>query len=89
MKAVVLTEKGEWMRIEIERRAGEPPPKLAALSDEDATALRDILARALATAKPASARAAARRRSAPSGGSAGPRASARGCAPTSRPCART
>ena len=49
VKAVVLTEKGEWMRIEIDRRAGEPPPKLAALSDEDATALRDILARAMAT----------------------------------------
>ena len=49
VKAVVLTEKGEWMRIEIDRRAGEPPPKLAALSDEDAIALRDILARALAT----------------------------------------
>src|ERR1044071_8224498 len=49
VKAVVLTEKGEWMRVEIERRAGEPPPKLAALSDEDATALRDILARAMAT----------------------------------------
>jgi DNA-binding MarR family transcriptional regulator len=48
VKAVVLTEKGEWMRIEIDRRAGEPPPKLAALSDEDATALRDILTRALA-----------------------------------------
>ncbi len=47
VKAVVLTEKGEWMRIEIERRAGEPPPKLAALSEEDATALRDILTRAI------------------------------------------
>ena len=43
VKAVVLTEKGEWMRIEIDRRAGEPPPQLAALSDEDAIALRDIL----------------------------------------------
>jgi DNA-binding MarR family transcriptional regulator len=47
VKAVVLTEKGEWMRIEIERRAGEPPPPLAALADEDAIALRDILTRAL------------------------------------------
>ena len=26
VKAVVLTEKGESLRIEIERRAGEPPP---------------------------------------------------------------
>jgi DNA-binding MarR family transcriptional regulator len=46
VKAVVLTEKGEWMRVEIQRRAGEPPPKIAALSVQDAIALRDILARA-------------------------------------------
>jgi DNA-binding MarR family transcriptional regulator len=46
VKAVVLTEKGEWMRVEIERRAGEPPPQIAALSAQDAIALRDILARA-------------------------------------------
>jgi DNA-binding MarR family transcriptional regulator len=47
VKAVVLTEKGQATRIEIELRAGQPPPRLAALSDEDALALRDILARAL------------------------------------------
>ena len=47
VKAVALTEKGERMRIELERRAGEPPPKIAALSAQDATALRDILSRAL------------------------------------------
>ncbi len=47
VKAVVLTEKGEWTRIEVERRAGEPPPRLAKLSDEDAVALRAILQRAL------------------------------------------
>jgi DNA-binding MarR family transcriptional regulator len=47
VKAVVLTEKGEWMRIEIERRAGEPPDTIARLSDQDAIALRDILSRAL------------------------------------------
>jgi DNA-binding MarR family transcriptional regulator len=47
VKAVVLTEKGEGMRIEIERRAGEPPETIASLSDQDATALRDILTRAL------------------------------------------
>jgi DNA-binding MarR family transcriptional regulator len=47
VKAVVLTEKGEWMRIEIERRAGEPPDTIASLSAEDAVALRDILTRAL------------------------------------------
>jgi len=43
----VLTDKGEWTRIEIERRAGQPPPRLAKLSEEDAVVLRDILARAL------------------------------------------
>ena len=47
VKAVVLTEKGESTRIEIDRRAGEPPPRLANLSDEDAATLRDILVRAL------------------------------------------
>ncbi len=47
VKAVVLTDKGERTRIEIERRAGQPPPRLANLSDDDAVALRDILARAL------------------------------------------
>jgi len=47
VKAVILTEKGEWLRVEIDRRAGEPPPRLANLPDEDARALRDILARAL------------------------------------------
>ena len=48
VKAVVLTEKGEWTRVEVERRAGEPPSRLARLSERDAAALRDILARALA-----------------------------------------
>jgi DNA-binding MarR family transcriptional regulator len=47
VKAVILTEKGEWLRVEIDRRAGEPPPRLARLSEEDAVALRDILGRAL------------------------------------------
>jgi DNA-binding MarR family transcriptional regulator len=47
VKAVILTEKGEWLRVEIDRRAGEPPPRLARLSEEDTVALRDILARAL------------------------------------------
>jgi MarR family transcriptional regulator, organic hydroperoxide resistance regulator len=47
VKAVVLTEKGEWMRVQIERRVGEPPPPIAALSGADAIALRDILARAI------------------------------------------
>jgi DNA-binding MarR family transcriptional regulator len=47
VKAVVLTADGEHVQSEIERRAGEPPPTIASLSTEDATALRDILARAL------------------------------------------
>jgi DNA-binding MarR family transcriptional regulator len=47
VKAVVLTAKGERMQIELDRRAGEPPPPIAALSPEDALALRDILSRAI------------------------------------------
>ena len=47
VKTVVLTEKGEWMRVQLERRAGEPPPRIASLSAKDAVALRDILSRAL------------------------------------------
>jgi DNA-binding MarR family transcriptional regulator len=47
VKAVVLTKKGERMRVEIERRLGEPPPRIAALAADDAIALRDILTRAL------------------------------------------
>jgi MarR family transcriptional regulator, organic hydroperoxide resistance regulator len=47
VKAIVLTPKGERMRAEVMRRGGEPPPALAALPEEDAVALRDILARAV------------------------------------------
>ena len=47
VKAVALTEKGEAVRAEVERRAGQPPDPLAALSGEDAAALRDILRRGL------------------------------------------
>jgi DNA-binding MarR family transcriptional regulator len=47
VKAVALTQRGEDVRAEVERRAGQPPPELASLSDEDAAALRDILRRAL------------------------------------------
>jgi DNA-binding MarR family transcriptional regulator len=50
VKTVVLTEHGEAVKAEVRRRAGQPPPELAALSDEDAEALRDILARAIAGA---------------------------------------
>ena len=53
VKAVVLTEKGERTRVELERRVGEPPPRLATLPPEDAVALRDILARALEADAPA------------------------------------
>jgi DNA-binding MarR family transcriptional regulator len=47
VKAVVLTPKGEKVKAEVERRAGSPPPRLAALPLEDVVALRDILARAM------------------------------------------
>jgi len=47
VKTGVLTEHGVAVQAEVRRRAGQPPPELAALSDEDATALRDILARAV------------------------------------------
>jgi DNA-binding MarR family transcriptional regulator len=47
VKAVIMTEQGERMQIEIQRRAGEPPPTIASLSEPDAVALRDILSRAL------------------------------------------
>jgi DNA-binding MarR family transcriptional regulator len=47
VKAIMLTGKGEALREEVRRRAGKPPPELAALSPEDAAALRDILRRAI------------------------------------------
>ena len=47
VKAVGLTERGRAMRGVVQLRMSEPPPPLACLSDEDATALRDILQRAL------------------------------------------
>lgn len=49
VKAIALTAKGEEVRTEVQRRAGEPPPPLAALSHADATALLEILRRATAT----------------------------------------
>ena len=48
VKTIALTERGAQLREEVMRRVGQPPARLAALSDEDATALRDILDRALA-----------------------------------------
>ena len=47
VKAVALTPKGESVRAEVQRRAGQPPPELASLSEQDAATLRDILRRAL------------------------------------------
>ena len=48
VKTLVITEQGHrHVRGEVERRMSVPPPPLAGLSDEDAAALRDILARAL------------------------------------------
>ena len=47
VKTLVVTEKGVKLRGEVERRMGVPPPPLAALSEEDAATLRDILRRSL------------------------------------------
>jgi DNA-binding MarR family transcriptional regulator len=47
VKAVALTEQGVALRDVVQLRMSEPPPPLKGLSEEDATALRDILQRAL------------------------------------------
>ena len=47
VKTVVLTPHGEAVREEVRRRAGTPPPEIAALSEEDAAILRDVLRRAV------------------------------------------
>src|SRR3954453_17411384 len=47
VKTLVITELGTRVRGQVELRMSVPPPPLASLSDEDATALRDILQRAL------------------------------------------
>jgi MarR family transcriptional regulator, organic hydroperoxide resistance regulator len=47
VKTLVITERGTEVRDAVEQRMSVPPPPLAGLSDEDATALRDILQRAL------------------------------------------
>ena len=52
VKTVALTPHGEAVRDEVRRRAGTPPPEIAALSEEDAAILRDVLRRAVA-AEPA------------------------------------
>jgi DNA-binding MarR family transcriptional regulator len=47
VKLLVLTKEGERMRVEITKRMAEPPPPIAALSEKDQRALRDILKRAV------------------------------------------
>jgi DNA-binding MarR family transcriptional regulator len=49
VKLLVLTKEGEKMRVEITKRMAEPPPPIAALSEKDQRALRDILQRAVDT----------------------------------------
>jgi DNA-binding MarR family transcriptional regulator len=53
VKAVALTPLGEMVRGQVRARAGTPPPEIAALSEEDATTLRDVLRRAVADREPA------------------------------------
>jgi DNA-binding MarR family transcriptional regulator len=48
VKTVATTERGEAVRQEVERAMAQPPAALAALAEEDARALRDLLRRALA-----------------------------------------
>ena len=47
VKLIVLTEKGEGVRHEITKRMAKPPGPIAALSQKDQRALRDILQRAV------------------------------------------
>jgi MarR family transcriptional regulator, organic hydroperoxide resistance regulator len=47
VKTLVITELGTTVRGQVETRMSVPPPPLAGLSEDDATALRDILQRAL------------------------------------------
>lgn len=47
VKLLVLTDEGEKVRQEITKRLAEPPPAIAALSEEDQRELRDILRRAI------------------------------------------
>jgi MarR family transcriptional regulator, organic hydroperoxide resistance regulator len=47
VKTLVITELGTTVRGQVEKRMSVPPPPLANLSEADATALRDILGRAL------------------------------------------
>ena len=47
VKLLVLTREGDRVRTEITKRMAEPPPPIAALSEKDQRALRDILKRAI------------------------------------------
>ena len=49
VKLIVLTDEGQRVRREIERRITEPPRVIAELPKQDQVALRDILRRALAS----------------------------------------
>src|SRR4051794_31384248 len=58
VKLLVLTKEGERVRVEITKRMAEPPPPIAALSDKDQRALRDILQRAVESVTDSEAAAA-------------------------------
>jgi MarR family transcriptional regulator, organic hydroperoxide resistance regulator len=60
VKLLVLTEEGERLRLDITTRMAEPPPPIAALSEEDQEALRDILQRAVAAQQEAETKEAGR-----------------------------
>jgi MarR family transcriptional regulator, organic hydroperoxide resistance regulator len=47
VKLLVLTDEGEKLRLELTKRMAAPPPPIAALSEQDQKALRDILQRAV------------------------------------------
>ncbi|NOJ92806.1 MarR family transcriptional regulator [Corallococcus sp. CA049B] len=49
VKMLVLTEAGAELRGRLMARLSSPPPLIAAMPDEDLTALRDIMRRALKT----------------------------------------
>jgi DNA-binding MarR family transcriptional regulator len=63
VKAIALTPLGEMVRDQVRQRAGTPPPPLAALSEEDAALLRDVLQRAIDATPPIAPAAPARRTS--------------------------
>jgi MarR family transcriptional regulator, organic hydroperoxide resistance regulator len=61
VRLLVLTDKGERIRVEITKRMAEPPAPIASLSETDQKALRDILRRAVDSLSEAEIAAAARR----------------------------